>query len=51
MKTVELALELVDLKETLLELAEKNSDVLIPGYHAPATRPARLFCPSHIGLR
>ncbi len=39
-ETVELALELMDLKKALLELAEKNSDVLIPGYtHLQRAQP------------
>jgi argininosuccinate lyase len=39
-ETVELALELADLKEALLELAEKNADVLIPGYtHLQRAQP------------
>jgi argininosuccinate lyase len=37
---VELSLELVDLKEALIELAEKNSDVIIPGYtHLQRAQP------------
>ena len=39
-ETVELALELMDLKKALLELAERNSDVLIPGYtHLQRAQP------------
>lgn len=39
-ETVELALELMDLKEALVELAERNSDVLIPGYtHLQRAQP------------
>ena len=37
---VELALELMDLKEALIELADKNSDVIIPGYtHLQRAQP------------
>ena len=39
-ETVELALELMDLKEALVELAGKNSDVIIPGYtHLQRAQP------------
>jgi len=37
---IELALELRDLKEALVELADKNSDVIIPGYtHLQRAQP------------
>src|ERR1039457_6970733 len=42
-ETVELASELMDLKAALVELAEKNSEVLIPGYtHLQRAQPVYL---------